>query len=367
MLNKFCKLKIKNLFVTFQPKRSRYQHFGSNHAELDGSEVIELDSTTEENEDAEEQITVNEGSDYKTFQIDSKLEAAAITDKLQEFGRGLKELTIYPFSSHDHATKVINLVVKFCGKTLKSLNLREEKNRADGKIGLIFDETFYNLENLENFECDYVKLVGLGFRGFFMRHTNLKKIVMKNAEDFIPLLSAITTYCEQLEELEIKISGCFKTTGLYAEENTSERLQSLKKLRKLTFYCPKKDMTKFTEQLRSLKSLEFLHLYNVYGSLEFVLSLSKLTSLHVLRLTDCYNLKNLNPLANLHQLTDLIIEGSDDSAELDIVNVVNSLGNLKWLDLNKSLDEQAIIKLRKCIRNLPATRIRPKIFIFKSD
>lgn len=140
-----------------------------------------------------------------------------------------------------------------------------------------------------------------------MRHTNLKKVVMKNADNFKELLLTMAKYCKQLEELEIQVSG-----RLVAE--IADSLQSLKKLRKLTFYYADtdKDMTKFTKLLGFLKSLEFLHLYNVKGSVGFVRALSTLKNIHILRLTDCKNLKDLNPLANLHQLTEMIITGGDE-------------------------------------------------------
>lgn len=273
----------------------------------------------------------NEDFDYGSFSIDSESNIAETLQILQHHGHSIKELSIHRLRSRQNAQNVFDSVIKYCNCTLESLKLNE---------------------------CAISK-VEYNFKNFFARHTNLKKIVINNSNDYMHLLPTMAECCSALQELEIKITGY-----LVEAKKSIKSLQTLHNLRKLTIHCEGKKMAKFVEILMSFNSLEFLHLYKAQGCDEFVMFLSKLTNLKVLQLTECTHIGDLNPLANLRELTELVVEMSKGFVKINICLFLECLKKLKKLDLNiKSfvIDKRTYDKIIETVERLP--KPRPDVFV----
>lgn len=324
---------------------------------------------------------------------------------LLNFGPLVSELWMEPpfllRNKWERPERVMDLVIRYCGKTLESLILIDYEinsylavklkplfNRLeklvikdcniDGDmqlfancksmvelklnnftstsdyVGMIFENTFPKLERFK-YKEDYNDYDDYNLDVFISRHKNLKTFSLKRFdEDSTSLLAVIAENCKQLEKLQIR--GDYDGPINKVEfENALKSLISLEQLKKLKINCSNENVTKFTQELNALKSLELLELWNARADAEFIPALSQMKHLHVLRLHYCKDLKNLNPLGDLEQLTQLSIrlQGESENIDFNTVQIIKRLTNLKTLiiEWNKfKFDKRMYLRIVDIVR-----------------
>lgn len=231
---------------------------------------------------------------------------------------------------------------------------------------LVLASTF---PKLERFEYNHIGLSIVysqyKWQSFISRHKTLKTFSLVGFHvNMSPILCLITDHCKQLEKLQI-ISTHIGTSGLPVRENILMSLLTLNQLKSMEIMCNGQNVTNFVKELNSLKSLEFLEISYARADSEFLPALSQLKNLHSLRLTHFHELKNLESLRNLVQLTELAIQLEDQTVKFhfDLVDMIENLINLKTLFLQwkgLKIHEAMYLKIVDIVSRRPG---RPKNFL----
>lgn len=206
--------------------------------------------------------------------------------------------------------------------------------------------TFPKLEHLR-FTYDDIGYHRIDLGNFFSRHKNLKTLFMVNI-DSTSFLPAISDNCKHLEKLEIDV-GKFSLKL----EKAFNSLSTLSHLKELNIHCNDKNMSKCIKSLNSLNLLMRLELNNVSGDLEFIPALSKLKTLHALRLYLCAGPNNVNSLGELDKLRKLSIIHSTSEQDIDLVGMIKRLIHLKTLVGHLRIDRKTYFKIVDVVRERP--------------
>lgn len=328
---------------------------------------------------------------------------------LLNFGPLITEMWMEPTfllrAKSEQSERVMDLVIRYCRKTLESLNLIDYEisssltvklkplfsklqklyirdctiegeamrlfancrsllelkldnfaNCSDD-VGMIFENTFPKLERFK-YKEDYNDYDDYNLAIFISRHKSLKTFCLKRFdEDCTTLLPVIAENCKQIEKLQFhgQYDGPINKVEF---ENGLQSLLTLDQLKKLKINCSKQNVNKFIKELNALKSLQLLELWNASGDIEFIPGLSQLKHIHVLRLNYCEDLKNVNRLGDLEQLTELAIRfhGESEKYDLDVVQMIKRLTNLTTLILEWDkfkLDKRMYLRIVDIVRQRP--------------
>lgn len=329
---------------------------------------------------------------------------------LINFGSSIEEFTLGPSydfenKSEGMSVRLLDLVIRYCSKTLQSLELYDYEitEYLTAKLRPMFNKlkklhieagTFYGLGkrlfancanlvelkvvNVENctdemgmiFENHFPKLERFKYKHYYddyddynlemfvSRHKLLKTFSMEGFnDDCTSLLPVIADNCMTLEKLQIR--GNHRCNANQSEyEKALMSLLTLDKLHSLKMNCAEVNVTKFIKKLPKLTSLQLLELCHAKVDTEFIPALTQLKNLNVLRLTCCEDLKNLNQLADLEKLMELSIalRSPTDELNFDLVQMVKRLNNLKKLTLaiaKFKIDKRMYLKLVGVVRGRP--------------
>lgn len=226
----------------------------------------------------------------------------------------------------------------------------------------IFRTTFRSLKHF--IIEDSVNCRSTSMDGFISRHPNLKTFSLDSEYSHIPVAAANLN----LETLGFRFDiGTPFGSPSRTSVKSLPRFQKLKKL--ICFEVGSLDnMSNLIKVLPKLvNSLEVLNLSYGYANQHLIQVASSLKKLKVFRLYDIkvnsditVNKMDLNPLAELIELTELILYIDTDNKNgftFDLVKIVNRLANLTKLELfvnGYKLSNETYVQLLNCVESRPS-------------
>lgn len=250
---------------------------------------------------------------------------------LQRFGSSIVSIGVY---TREHSAKtphLLNLLIRYCSKSLKSLRLQGIRFTSDMILKL--RPILSRLEVLQLTSCTW-KLEPLPTE-MLSFCSELQEITICKNKDVTTtqIIRAIVSHIPQIEK--IKVGNNRGNVSDFVE--TAKQLKRLTALKLLYIDCDEEYITPVLKELAAARvPLEHLQLGNFYSDAEFVNEMSKWKQLKMfgLEYADFLELADvLTILRNLSELTELrlCVVAVPAYALAEIVKCAPKLRKLEWI------------------------------------
>jgi hypothetical protein len=292
---------------------------------------------------------------------------------LTNFGPLISDLTVTEKYSDECGARIIKLIVQRCSGTLKSLDLRNfylDKSEPAAvfaelqKLSInVCDSRFATDQHSESsyvlavhphrieltdamIQHTYPKLESFcgqweiktwhrhssdseRCRNFFLRHKNLKTIILTEPDD-ISVLPVIAANCSQLRKFHF---SAFYTGDSIIYRDAVKRFTSLKRLEEVTITGDLLAVF-FIQQLCHSRSLKRLSLNRLRCTPKIISAVTQLKMLEKLHIQETEVFINCDAFAELPRLKELSVVSYED-ADFDLPYMVGRLADLKKLNLRR--------------------------------